>query len=1726
MSRIRTILIIFITLLFWNTKQTYAQIAIFSENFESFTNTASITNGTKTGSWIGMSGNNGWIPNDVTIQASDANICCTTPGSGPYGGQCLIPDGDLYDLTLADPDHLSDWIAEYPTAYRISDIDGHYYFSLTDDGSYYYASTWSNVGGTTTGVGTTSECTYSLFNYRNVWLVSDATSNKITNKSLGMCVINSMGTGVAQIEALFDYVADMEVATDRYVKTINAITLNTYSSDLFDLKLAFKWRGEGDNATGHDYGMVQFLNPSTNAVLHSFTSGITGSTKFSNQANIQNELLDIPTGLTNVALAFRYVCDIDGVAGNSSFVVDDIVIGAYPKVKPEIAAAMPSVPMGNITSVNRDDKYGSFTAQGLTYEWYKSTDGTNYTKIAGSGVSIATEPINAPVYYKCRIVCGDVILDSDPIVIVPESDAPICTTPVTPKKNATNVFPNEDLYWEVAEKATAYDVYFGESAGSMTKLATTTNTYYEIPKLTEGKTYYWKVIPSNEHGSAIGCETWSFTARKFNDCTIDFCIEDFDDKTTAFLPSEAEDNTDWYCDTEKKDWWWWQSNSSKKRCYANLWTIAQDNTYGIAGKGLGLTVTQYITSGQPSYSTVPFLGYFQYIRQWVKKSGDKPITAKNTEVYKKMNTSGLRDIKVSFDLNMGCDAQEYLYLGYSIGQDFTKLPDNDNVTKYSNGTASYTASYPTDASNSATFIPVFGIHHVLGDSTVYNVALDNVVFSACPYEGEIAATKTDDGQDYEWTAIAGQTTTLSIANTHTLAEFQWERSTDNTTWDEIAGATAREYTPSANPDKTYYYRCKVSYKANAGCCPGVYQDHSFRIISLLACANVVSPKHESTNVFPNEDLYWEAVDEATSYDVYFGESAGSMTKIGNTTNTYYGIDKLTEGKTYYWKVVPTNEDGSAMSCDTWSFTTRKFNECTIDFLVEDFDDKAIGLAPSEAEDNSDWYCNTNTKMQWWEGHQTSDGVVIKPYRCYANLWAIGQDNTYGIAGKGLGLTTTRYLEYGDLDAKKFGTEPFIGYFQYIRSWVNGTNVSTRMSKKINTQGLRDIRVSFDLNVSGNADNYVYLGYIAGTDQGLLPSNDTYTKYNNVNQTYTVNYPAIVNNTSAVNAIFGLMHTSGDSTIYHVALDNIVFSACPYEGVIGSTKKDAGQDFEWTALPNQTTTLSVENTHAMAEFQWEQSADGVSYSEIAGATERTYTPEANQPQTLYYRCKVAYKPEAGCCPGVYQENPFIVRLCVAPVLADMQDVEVCADREVAVTATETSGTTGVTYTWSGVATGTGNPINVRTSNPGELTVTASSVCGEDSKTIMVSVADAKYTNLTGRVCQGEYYTENGFNVNTAGPHTLNLTAANGCDSIVTLILTVLQPKETHISATICHGETYTENDFNEKEEGIHTKVLTGVNGCDSTVYLNLKVIVFPTEIKASTTTICSDEETVILDAGLGYDAYIWSTGETTPSIKVAGAGEYSVMLSKSGCTDSASISITYMDFPVELPETYAGCEGEKVELTVIAADAVSYKWSTGANTPTTKVSRSGQFSVTVSNAAGCTVTKQTTVTVLPVPMLEIKQTGDICSGEAVNLWAETDAMIYKWNTGDTTPVIAVREPAWYSVEVNKEGCISTAEIHLKPCECELWIPKAFSPNADGINDDVRPWGNSAIIEMKYYIYNHWGTLVFESDAEHEAWDGKMNGEKCMQGLYVIYVQYRCQEKPEQTYTKTGTIMLMQ
>ena len=122
----------------------------------------------------------------------------------------------------------------------------------------------------------------------------------------------------------------------------------------------------------------------------------------------------------------------------------------------------------------------------------------------------------------------------------------------------------------------------------------------------------------------------------------------------------------------------------------------------------------------------------------------------------------------------------------------------------------------------------------------------------------------------------------------------------------------------------------------------------------------------------------------------------------------------------------------------------------------------------------------------------------------------------------------------------------------------------------------------------------------------------------------------------------------------------------------------------------------------------------------------------------------------------------------------------------------------------------------TENPRLVTLSSDTTLTANFEVMVVN------NDITATICEGQVYNENGFNVSEAGTYIQTLQTANGCDSIVTLVVTTYPTFDTTITATINAGEMYSEFGFNESEAGTYVQNLQTVNGCDSTITLILDV----------------------------------------------------------------------------------------------------------------------------------------------------------------------------------------------------------------------------------------------------------------------------------------------------------------
>ncbi|MBR1564684.1 MAG: hypothetical protein IJ650_04990 [Paludibacteraceae bacterium] len=122
-------------------------------------------------------------------------------------------------------------------------------------------------------------------------------------------------------------------------------------------------------------------------------------------------------------------------------------------------------------------------------------------------------------------------------------------------------------------------------------------------------------------------------------------------------------------------------------------------------------------------------------------------------------------------------------------------------------------------------------------------------------------------------------------------------------------------------------------------------------------------------------------------------------------------------------------------------------------------------------------------------------------------------------------------------------------------------------------------------------------------------------------------------------------------------------------------------------------------------------------------------------------------------------------------------------------------------------------------------TVSQVTGCDSIcSFYLYVTERVYANAEDTICRGQTYNFNGKMLNRSGLYVDTVTSfVTGCDSIINFMLFVREPEGVSEKVQICNGSTYQFGDTILSTSGIYTRTLTSVSGCDSVVTLDLTVL---------------------------------------------------------------------------------------------------------------------------------------------------------------------------------------------------------------------------------------------------------------------------------------------------------------
>ncbi len=356
--------------------------------------------------------------------------------------------------------------------------------------------------------------------------------------------------------------------------------------------------------------------------------------------------------------------------------------------------------------------------------------------------------------------------------------------------------------------------------------------------------------------------------------------------------------------------------------------------------------------------------------------------------------------------------------------------------------------------------------------------------------------------------------------------------------------------------------------------------------------------------------------------------------------------------------------------------------------------------------------------------------------------------------------------------------------------------------------------------------------------------------------------------------------------------------------------------------------------------------------------------------------------------------------------------------------------------------------------------------------------------------------------------------------------------------------------NLTNSSIYVVNVTDINGCmigPDTV----KIHVLPPLIASGIFTIvCEQQQPATIWADItspgngGPYTHTWSTGATTQSITVNGIyptqpNSYTVIISD-GCSVPNATAVSNVSvYP--LPKGYfvsdfiEGCPPLNVYFSAISNGSVdSYQWDFGNGTTasgspvSTQYDAVGTYSVklTITSQHGCYVDTIANpyITVHPKPVAEFepdKYEASIFDPVFTFTNLSVGASNFLWDFGapdqannQTTfanPIHYYSMPGNYIVTlvaINEFGCEDriSKEIHVTP-DYALYIPNAFTPDGNGVNDIFQPKG-VGLLETPYkmYIYDRWGEIIFTSENFLEGWDGrvKQTGKLAKQDVYIYKI----------------------
>ncbi len=422
--------------------------------------------------------------------------------------------------------------------------------------------------------------------------------------------------------------------------------------------------------------------------------------------------------------------------------------------------------------------------------------------------------------------------------------------------------------------------------------------------------------------------------------------------------------------------------------------------------------------------------------------------------------------------------------------------------------------------------------------------------------------------------------------------------------------------------------------------------------------------------------------------------------------------------------------------------------------------------------------------------------------------------------------------------------------------------------------------------------------------------------------------------------------------------------------------------------------------------------------------------------------------------------------------------------------------------------------------GEYSGIISGIAGCDTVlTVALEIEPPIFLFENINICEGDSALILGNYETVAGSYEGILPGVNGCDTSVLIVLSVTQLEVTSETIIICEGDSALIFGNYETMPGEYSGFIN-TGGCDILMSYFLEIsppVGFEINIEDSCPDAATGALKAVVNGGIQPFDFQWSNNENGSLINELNAGEYSLTVTDAnGCSYSQNTIVGTLPpiiFDYEIKDV--SCDGVTDGSITVSNYPIGTLFSLDGqpfkNDPIFVDLPVGEYNLNFQSPEGCIFSQPFSVQQTPSFDLHLPNDLTIHLGDSVQLNSQVssfDSMTYEWmpveflNCSDCPgPWASPMETTHYSLTVTDEDdCMKTETITIFVNKNgKVYVPNAFSPNGDGINDLLIIYGGNSIRQIKQFlVFDRWGEMVykreeFSANDPFYGWDGKFKGE---------------------------------